>query len=615
MAGDVVRELVARLGYEVDTSGLDEWMAGTDGATTSTEALGESAGTAEEQTIAMGVAMGNAITKIAEMGVQAAVTAGKFAIELVTGFATTGDEIAKTSRQIGVATDDLQELRFAAERSGVSNSSLDKSLKQLQIGLIDAKTKGTGPFQEGMDLLGITLDEFDGIGTVEQLGLIADAMNELDDEQTKTAAGAKIFGARAGVEMKTLLEDGAAGIQGLAMEARKLGGVLGEDALKSAEGLADSFTNLDTLAGGLEARIGGALAPTVTAAIDKFTDWVSENDKLIQQDLPEFLELIIKAGEEFLPVLIEVAVETKQLFTEIKQLDERLTEDAGPAWALFKSHMEAILNPIDMISRGVAGINDALDALSERLPIIGLAWKAAAGPIALAGGSDEEVAERGAKGFLAGIPEGEAAALAKAEAKKDEAEDEGQSRHDRASERASFAKKALLDKAQRSEDSTAIKDQFSDVRSSKKKTQINALADQVASGEISSRQARREAIAIANSGKKGGGGGGKKKSGGGKDSKSEPTADELVAEFGSGAKAGASRSAAGGGASPLAGASITTINAPFTDNSQINIDMGDAGITSGTATELAEQVAAIVVDQKRESHRRVIEHLSETPRT
>ncbi len=62
-------------------------------------------------------------------GVVAAVAAAGGLALLVKRSIDAADSIAKTADAIGISTDALQELRFAADLSGVSVESLDKALK------------------------------------------------------------------------------------------------------------------------------------------------------------------------------------------------------------------------------------------------------------------------------------------------------------------------------------------------------------------------------------------------------------------------------------------------------------------------------------------------------
>lgn len=597
---DVVRELVAKLGYEVDSSGLDEWNAGTDSAAKATGEFSEGISESEVATIALGSALGAGITKVAEMGAEAAIAAGKFAVELVTGFADFGDEVAKTSGKLDVNVESLQRLRFATERSGGSTAALDKSIKQLQLGLVDARDKGTGPAIEGLDLLGLTLADLEDLDVEQQFGLIADSMNELESSADKTAAAAKLLGSRAGVDLKVLLKQGSEGITALGDRAEELGGVLSEDAAMGAENLADSFLDLDVLSTGLKNKIGQALAPAVTDAINGFTQWIAENDQLIRQDLPEFLGLVIDAAREFLPVLIEVFVETKNLFTQIRQLDERLTEDLGPAWGIIKGAIEATISPITFIIGLIDDVIDGIDELADSAGVIGDVAKGLQG--LLPGGSQDTGA--GTRGLGAGQIQtsgtgGPEATAAAAQASTDKRQLAGIGPNTKAA--------ALTATIENPNTSAAVKAKaaaFLPVAAAAEATAAaskNAEANAAKAAATERRRLNREAAKATNAAKAakargaGKGGGGKKKKG-----KDEPTIDELIG--------GGGKSSAGGGASPLAGAQITRIDASFNAPTEINVSLPPGALEGLSNADQATLVGNAVADALGRQRREAFDH-------
>ena len=253
------------------------------------------------KTVAFGNLIADGAQALARLAAQAIRAAAAFTVELVTGFASAGDEIAKTSRQIGVGAEDLQRLRFAAERSGVGAAQLQAGLKKLQVGLVEAREKGTGPTSEGLELLGVSLADLPTDDTEAALGVLADAFSGLENETERTAIASRIFGEDAGPALKTLLDEGSEGIEELGDRAADLGGVLGEDALGSAEALTDSFTDLQTLFEGVKNQIGAELAPTITDLVGRITDFVQENDDLIKQDIPKLFESLA----EIIPPLLK----------------------------------------------------------------------------------------------------------------------------------------------------------------------------------------------------------------------------------------------------------------------------------------------------------------------
>lgn len=84
--------------------------------------------------------------------------AGYWAVQalqnLVVNTANAMAEISKTSEYLGIARGALQELRYAAEKSGVSVDAVNDALKELQVRAVDAKS-GEGEAAEAFQALGL----------------------------------------------------------------------------------------------------------------------------------------------------------------------------------------------------------------------------------------------------------------------------------------------------------------------------------------------------------------------------------------------------------------------------------------------------------------------------
>jgi hypothetical protein len=82
--------------------------------------------------------------------------AGHFAFQSIKDFVDSTTEamanVGKTAGYLGISTSALGELRYAAEKSGVSIDTLDDSLKELQIRAVDAKS-GSGEAAEAFAAL------------------------------------------------------------------------------------------------------------------------------------------------------------------------------------------------------------------------------------------------------------------------------------------------------------------------------------------------------------------------------------------------------------------------------------------------------------------------------
>lgn len=200
---------------------------------------------------------------------------------LVTNSALAMAEIGKTAGYLGVAADALQELRFAAEKSGVSLDTLEDSLKEIQIRAVDAKS-GTGEAAEAFAALGLkTTDAADRMrDPLELLYAVADHLKQLPSQSERIWVVDAIFGDQ-GAEMLKMMKDGSAGLQKMRNEAGNLGLVLGASALSNAEKFNQALTRLKVVTGGLSNTLVQGMMPILTGLIEISSTLLSEINKLL----------------------------------------------------------------------------------------------------------------------------------------------------------------------------------------------------------------------------------------------------------------------------------------------------------------------------------------------
>lgn len=152
------------------------------------------------------------------------------------------DEIGKTADSIGVATDALQELRVAADLSGISTAELDTGLKRFARAAYEA-SQGTKEYADTFEALGVSVTDTNGrLLPVDQLlGKVADSFQGLDNATQKAAVAQDLFG-RSGVRLVNLLNDGSQAIEEMRQKARDLGIVIDENLIRSAEDLNDKLS-------------------------------------------------------------------------------------------------------------------------------------------------------------------------------------------------------------------------------------------------------------------------------------------------------------------------------------------------------------------------------------
>lgn len=218
----------------------------------------------------------------------AVIAGGKQLYDQVLGVAELGDEIAKTSKLIGIGSTALQELQFAAMRENVSNETLVNSLEKLNKNVGDLKI-GSGSLNSVLKATNPTLaKQLRLVQTNEEaFNLIVGAINKAPNVFKKAQLAQAAFG-KSGQEMLKLIDLGPEGIAALRKEAQKLGIVLDEGAIAKAAEFADASDNMNSAITGLKNNIGVGLMPVVQGIAEKITKWATENRELIKAKVSEF---------------------------------------------------------------------------------------------------------------------------------------------------------------------------------------------------------------------------------------------------------------------------------------------------------------------------------------
>ena len=189
--------------------------------------------------------------------------------------ASLGDATAKTADKLGIAIGPLQELRYAAERSGVSTANFDTALEQF-VKRTGEAAQGAGAAKGAMESLGLSARELAGMAPNDALELVADRLAQVENQSERTAYATALFG-RGGVGMVNMLRDGARGLEQLRADARKTGYVLSDEAARDAEVFKDRLLDAQLAVVGMKNTFGAALMPVVTDAMSSLSKFMAEN--------------------------------------------------------------------------------------------------------------------------------------------------------------------------------------------------------------------------------------------------------------------------------------------------------------------------------------------------
>ncbi len=199
--------------------------------------------------------------------------AGYWAVQALQNFVTNTAnamaEVGKTAEYLGITTEALQELQYAAEKSGVSVDALNDAIKEIQVRATDAKS-GQGEAAEAFKMLG--LSSTDAAGRIreplELLDAVADGLKALPSHSERIWIADAIFGDEGSMVLK-MLKEGSLGLRNMRQEARALGLTLGSDSIAKAARFNQALAKFKNLASGIGRAIVENLLPPLSWLMER----------------------------------------------------------------------------------------------------------------------------------------------------------------------------------------------------------------------------------------------------------------------------------------------------------------------------------------------------------
>ncbi len=203
--------------------------------------------------------------------------AGAFAVTKVIGFVNglvqAGSALNDAAIRLGVTTNALQELNFAAEQTGATSADLENGLKFLSKNAV-AAAGGSAELSAAYKKLGVNVKDSNGeIKSSEVLlGEVAEGLSKTDNASERTALAVKLLG-RGGAALLPMLVKGEAGLAAFRKEFAELGGGFDEEFVENADKVGDNLDRLRLLSTSLKSAIGNVLLPVIDRVLTKLIDW------------------------------------------------------------------------------------------------------------------------------------------------------------------------------------------------------------------------------------------------------------------------------------------------------------------------------------------------------
>lgn len=364
-----VFDLVAKL--TLDSSEYEQELSDAEDSTSSfggiLSALGSVAG-------GVGIAFTAVTTAVTAVGA-ATVGTGKAIWEATSGVAEYGDNIDKMSQKMGISAQAYQEWNAVMQHSGTSMESMKASMKTLA----NAVEKGNEAFER----IGLTQEQLANMSQEQIFEATIAGLQNVEDTTERTYLAGQLLG-RGATELGALLNTSAEETQAMRDRVRELGGVLSDEAVKSAAQFQDNLQDLQTAIDGVKRGILSELLPAFNGLMEGFTKLISGEegaDEAIVSGIDNMItgvgnivDKAIDIGAEVFPRLVEGIA--KRLPDFIRSLGNLLTTGIPELMnVLRESVIPTIMETLpEIMSNYIADlpkmIADTMDFYSEFFPLV-----------------------------------------------------------------------------------------------------------------------------------------------------------------------------------------------------------------------------------------------------
>lgn len=215
-----------------------------------------------------------------------------------------GDQFQKMAQRVGVSSQALSELSFAADLSGASIESVETGLRLLSKRMLDAN-QGLAEAKRTFAALDIEVTDVSGnLRSADAVFMDAvNAINQLGSETEKTALAQELFG-RSGTQLLPLIKSGSSGIAEMRAEAEQLGITFNDLEANQSAAFEDALTRLSASMKGLKNAIGKELIPVLTVMADDMRESISAILPVVRDFADTFITILSS-----LPQITQDAVE------------------------------------------------------------------------------------------------------------------------------------------------------------------------------------------------------------------------------------------------------------------------------------------------------------------
>lgn len=245
-----------------------------------------------------------------------ALAAGATVYKLTASVGEYADNAAEAASALGMQTNALIAMKYAADDVGTGAETLSTSLAKMQANLEKARKKGGGNV---FKLLHLDARKLSRQKPEQQIESLSEAFKAYNGKVSKTAIAMALFG-KSGAKMVNFLNLGKEGLAGYADEAKQVGLTLTDDLIKAGDEFGRQQLRLQATLTGTRNIIGAQLLPVVNELLNEFSVFLRESGPDLGAWAKQFAETLRRNGpsiQEFAEDILELGKSTKNFIESI----------------------------------------------------------------------------------------------------------------------------------------------------------------------------------------------------------------------------------------------------------------------------------------------------------
>ena len=179
------------------------------------------------------------------------------------------DELQTDANVTGFSVEELQKLKYAADRVDVSYETMTGSITKL--------TKSMASENKAFDTLGISIKNADGTmrNATDVWYDAIKALGKVENATERDQLSMELFG-KSAMEMAGIVDDGGEALRALGQEAEETGTIMSGEAVADTVKFNDAIDKLKATAVQSFMKAGATLAEQLLPALEKLVGWISK---------------------------------------------------------------------------------------------------------------------------------------------------------------------------------------------------------------------------------------------------------------------------------------------------------------------------------------------------